>query len=443
MLDAGRHPRIRLLAYCEVEGFSGEAGRFSVTVRKKARYVDETKCTGCGSCAEKCPTEVSDDFNMGLAKRKAIYKHFPQGIPSVFTIDTRYCRQFTGKKCGVCKKTCQAGAVDFEQQDQVLTFEVGAVVIAIGYELFDAERIPEYGYKKMPNVISALEFERLLSASGPTHGHAERPSDLAAKARLAELAKDLQRTQRVLESYEKKAGLTSAEFFQKYQAREIKGNGDEKAWAEKYLAFQKIQGENDGLAQKVAYFAIARKLAFIQCVGSRDFRFHPYCSSYCCMHTIKEAIIAKEHAPQTESTVFAMDLRTVGKGFEEYKLRGASESGIRYIRGRVAEITQDADFNPIVWYEDTKTRRVQHLAADLVILANACVATPGAYQLARILGVDLDENNFIKTDPLEPLSTNVPGIYTCGCAQGPMDIPESVAQASSAAAKAAEVVMKC
>jgi heterodisulfide reductase subunit A len=158
-----------------VEGFSGEAGRFSVTVRKKARYVDETKCTGCGSCAEKCPTEVSDDFNMGLAKRKAIYKHFPQGIPSVFTIDTRYCRQFTGKKCGVCKKTCQAGAVDFEQQDQVLTFEVGAVVIAIGYELFDAERIPEYGYKKMPNVISALEFERLLSASGPTHGHAERP----------------------------------------------------------------------------------------------------------------------------------------------------------------------------------------------------------------------------------------------------------------------------
>ena len=161
------------------------------------------------------------------------------------------------------------------------------------------------------------------------------------------------------------------------------------------------------------------------------------------MHTIKEAIIAKEHAPQTESTVFAMDLRTVGKGFEEYKLRGAGESGIRYIRGRVAEITQDADFHPIVWYEDTKNRRVEHMAADLVILANACVATLGANQLARILGVDLDENNFIKTDPLEPLSTNVPGIYTCGCAQGPMDIPESVAQASSAAAKAAEGVLKC
>jgi heterodisulfide reductase subunit A-like polyferredoxin len=443
LLEAGRHPKIRLLAYSEVEAFSGQAGNFSVTIRKKARYVDENKCTGCGSCAEKCPTEVSDDFNMGLAKRKAIYKYFAQGIPSVFTIDTRFCRQFTGKKCGVCKKTCQAGAVDYEQQDQVLNLEVGAVVVAIGYELFDAGRIPEYGYQKLPNVISALEFERLLSASGPTHGHVERPSDLKAKARLAGLTKELQRTQRALEGYEKKAGLASAEFFQKFLAQEVKGNGDAKAWADKYQSYLKTKEETDNLTRNVETFSLAKRLAFIQCVGSRDFRFHPYCSSYCCMHTIKEAIIAKEHGPETESTVFAMDLRTVGKGFEEYKLRGASESGIRYVRSRVAEITQDGEFNPIVWYEDTKSRLVQSLPFDLVILANACVATPGAYALAQTLGVDLDQNNFLKTDPLEPLSTNVPGIFTCGCAQGPMDIPESVAQASSAAAKAAEVVLKC
>jgi heterodisulfide reductase subunit A len=271
----------------------------------------------------------------------------------------------------------------------------------------------------------------------------ERPSDLTAKARLAGLTRELQRSQKALESYEKKAGLASADFYQKYLAQEVKGNGDAKAWADKYQSFLKMREETDHLTQKVEGFGLAKKLAFIQCVGSRDFRFHPYCSSYCCMHTIKEAIIAKEHGPETESTVFAMDLRTVGKGFEEYKLRGASESGIRYVRGRVAEITQDRDFNPVVWYEDTRSRLVQSLRFDLVVLANACVATPGAYTLAQILGVALDENNFIKTDPLEPLSTNVPGIFTCGCAQGPMDIPESVAQASSAAAKAAEVVLKC
>ncbi|RPH82569.1 MAG: CoB--CoM heterodisulfide reductase iron-sulfur subunit A family protein, partial [Desulfobacteraceae bacterium] len=338
MLEAGRHPKIRLLAYSEVEGVSGQAGDFTVTVRRRARYVDESKCTGCGSCAEKCPTEVEDDFNLGLDKRKAIYKYFPQGIPSVFTIDTRFCRQFQGKKCGICKKTCQAGAVDFEQQDRIETLHVGAVIVAVGYELFDASRIPEYGYRKLPNVISALEFERLLAASGPTHGHVERPSDLAAKARLAEVEREVKRARKSLESYEKKAGLSSTDFYQKFLAGEISGNGDEKAWADKYRSFTTLSEENETLARKVAGIDVATRLAFVQCVGSRDFRYHPYCSSYCCMHTIKEAIIAKEHAPRTESTVFAMDLRTVGKGFEEYKVRGASDSGIRYIRGRVAEI---------------------------------------------------------------------------------------------------------
>jgi heterodisulfide reductase subunit A len=385
---------------------------------------------------------VPDDFNLGLAKRKAIYKYFPQGIPSVFTIDTRYCRQFQGKKCGVCQKTCQAGAVNYEQTDQVLTLKAGAVVVAVGYDLFEAEKIAEYGYRRLPNVISALEFERLLSASGPTHGHVERPSDLNDKTRLEAMEKDLKKAQRGLENYEKKAQMSSADFYARWQAKEIPIGDPEKEWAGKYRAYLKLKESQDKLAQKVAGFTAVKRLAFIQCVGSRDLRFHPYCSSYCCMHTIKEAIIAKEHAPQTESFVFAMDLRTVGKGFEEYKLRGAKESGIRYIRGRVAEITQDQDLNLVVWYEDTKKQKVDHQTFDLVILANACSPPKGIGNLAGILGLALDENQFIKTDPLEPLSTNISGIYTCGCAQGPMDIPESVAQASSAAAKAAEIVMK-
>jgi heterodisulfide reductase subunit A len=159
------------------------------------------------------------------------------------------------------------------------------------------------------------------------------------------------------------------------------------------------------------------------------------------MHAIKEAIIAKEHEPETESYVFYMDLRTVGKGFEEYKVRGADVSGLRYIRGRVAEILQDEEMNPVVYYEDTEQRRVVSMTLDMVILANACSAPRGAVDLANLLGVELEENNFVKTHPNRPLDTNVPGIFTCGCAQGPRDIPESVAQASSAAARAAEVVM--
>jgi heterodisulfide reductase subunit A len=203
----------------------------------------------------------------------------------------------------------------------------------------------------------------------------------------------------------------------------------------------KLTAEQAGLEAQVHKYHTAKKLGFIQCVGSRDFRFHKYCSSYCCMHSIKEAIIAKEHERETESFIFYMDLRTVGKGFEEYKVRGAEVSGLKYIRGRVAEIGQDEDLNPIVYYEDTEQRNVTSMKLDMVILANACSAPRGIVPLAAMLGLEMDENNFIKTHPSKPLDTNVPGIFSCGCAQGPLDIPESVAQAGSAAARAAETVM--
>jgi heterodisulfide reductase subunit A len=207
--------------------------------------------------------------------------------------------------------------------------------------------------------------------------------------------------------------------------------------AEKRAAAEKVLAP---LNKREAAAQTAKKLAFIQCVGSRDFRFNRFCSSYCCMHSVKEAMIAHEHDNQTTSSIFCMDLRAVGRGFEEYKLRGGKSSNIAYVRGRVAEITEDQAHNPIVWYESTTSRQVAHETFDLVILATACVPSAGAPKLADLMGLELDKNGFFKTDPFAPLDTTRPGIFVCGCAQGPMDIPESVAQASSAAARAAEIV---
>lgn len=396
-----------MLAYSEVTEFAGHVGDFKVKVHRKARYVDDTKCTACGACAEKCPTRVPNEFNFGLDQRKAIYKDYAQGIPSVYTIDPDHCRVLQGQKCGVCAKVCQAKAIDYEQKDTDVELNVASVIVSTGYELFDATQIPEYGYGRLPNVISSLEMERLLSAGGPTKGHLSRPSVVHGEVRLAELGKLI-----------KKA---------------------EKAEDAEQLA--KLQSERSWLEEHVRTYHTAKKLGFIQCVGSRDFRFHKYCSSYCCMHSIKEAIIAREHEPDTESYIFYMDLRTVGKGFEEYKVRGAEVSGLNYIRGRVAEILQDEDLNPVVYYEDTEQRKVVSMTLDMVILANACSPSKGIGKLGELLGVELDENHFVKTHPNRPVDTSIPGIFTCGCAQGPLDIPESVAQASSAAARAAEAVM--
>ena len=396
-----------MLAYSDVTEFSGQVGDFQVKVRKRPRYVDQSRCTACGACAEKCPTKVPNEFNFGLDDRKAIYKDYAQGIPSVFTIDPDNCRVLKGQKCGVCAKVCQAKAVDYEQKESFVDLNVAAVIVSTGYELFDATQIPEYGYGRLPNVISSLEMERLLSAGGPTKGHLSRPSTVRGEVRLKELAKLIKKAEKSEDPSELEA----------------------------------LQAEQKRLEHQIHKYHTAKKLGFIQCVGSRDFRFHKYCSSYCCMHSIKEAIIAKEHESATESYIFYMDLRTVGKGFEEYKVRGAKVSGIQYVRGRIAEIAQDEDLNPVVRYEDTEQRKVTTMTLDMVILANACSASRGIVKLAGLLGLDLDENSFVRTHPNRPLDTNVPGIFTCGCAQGPLDIPESVAQASSAAARAAETVM--
>ncbi len=397
MLDVGRHPDIELLAYSEIESLEGEAGNFSARIRRKARFVEEDKCTGCGACSEKCPTKVPDPFNLGLGTRKAIYTHFAQGIPSTHTIDPEHCRFLQGKKCGVCQKTCQADAINFDQKDKVEELNVGAVIIASGYDVFDPSQIPEYRYGQIANVVTSMEFERLLSAGGPTGGHLHRPSDMAVLSRMEKLEKKAKKSPKPAEELEK-------------------------------------------LKKKAENLTSAKRLAFVQCVGSRDLRFYPHCSGYCCMHSIKEAIIAYEHEPGTSSIIFGMDIRAVGKGFEEYRIRGRDNAKIDFCRSRIAEITEGPDKNPLLTYEDTRKMRVETGEFDLVILATACAPSSGVKKLAKILGVEIDESGFFKTDEIQPLDTTKPGIFVCGCAHGPMDIPESVAQASSAAARAVRIM---
>jgi heterodisulfide reductase subunit A-like polyferredoxin len=442
MLDVGRHPNIDLLAYSEVENVQGEAGDFKITVRKKARFVEENKCTGCGACSEKCPTQVFDAFNEGLGTRTAVYAYFAQGIPSTRTIDPEHCRQLNGKKCGICAKICQAEAINFDQKDRILELNVGAIILAAGYDVFDPSLIPEYRYREIPNIVTAMEFERLLSASGPTGGHLDRPSDLAVRAEIEPLEKKIKTSSRVLEKFEKQYSQTSPEFYTRYTSGEYADDDDRKKWADKYQDHLSIVQTLEALKEKTKTFGPAKRLAFIQCVGSRDFRFYPFCSGYCCMHSIKEAIIANEHEPETASTIFGMDIRAVGKGFEEYKIRGGNTSGITYVRGRVAEITEGPGHNPVVIYEDTRERKVNSRDFDMVILATACAPTKGIVELSKILGIALDNHGFVKTSPLSPVDTTVPGIFVCGCAGSPMDVPESVAQASSAAERAAEIVFQ-
>jgi len=446
MLDVGRHPNIELMAYSELTELSGDAGNFTAKVLKKARYVDADKCTGCGACAEVCPTPVVDLYNEGHAKRSAVYSWFAQGIPSTHAIDPNHCRVLTGKKCGICAKKCQAGAIDFDQTDKIVDLNVGAVVVATGYDIFDPVNLPEYRYAQLDNVITAMEFERFLSASGPTAGHIDRPSDRKIKAEKAELERKVAKSAKVLARFEKKHGMDSGSFVQGLTTQSLELNEaltqDTEKWAAKVKDHNGLENRFQALEAKTEKMTTAKKLAFLQCVGSRDRRFYPFCSGYCCMHSIKEAIIAHEHDNDTESSIFGMDIRAVGKGFEEYKIRGGNASQITYKRSRVAEIIRGENESPVLIYEDTATQKVVKEEFDLVVLATACAPVKNTPDVAGVLGVDLDSYGFFKTDPVNPLDTTKDGIFVCGCAHSPMDIPESVAQASSAAARAVQTVIK-
>jgi len=363
MVDASEHPNIHLLTYSEVQQIEGKAGSFKVKILRKPRYVDETKCTGCGLCATKCPVEVTNEFDEGLGVRKAIYVPFPQAVPLVYTVDMENC-----VLCSVCERTCAAHAIKFDQKPEEIEIESGAIILATGCNVFDPAKKTDYGYGLYDNVVTGLTFERLLSASGPTGGRIVRPSD----------------------------------------------------------------GK------------IPKKIAFLQCVGSRDQSIgNPYCSRVCCMYALKQARLAKEHIPDAEITIFYMDMRAFGKGYEEFYTRTCGELKLKLVKGRVAQIKEDPKTrNLLLKTEDVEQARVSVHSFDLVILSAGLVST--ADEVRSILPVDIDEDRFFRNvDPkIDPVKASIDGVFIAGVAEGPKDIPDSVTQASAAAMKASIVLSR-
>lgn len=364
LVETARHPNIEMLSYSDVKSITGKAGDFKVKVVKKARYVDETKCTGCGTCTEKCPSKVADEYNAGMSKRKSIYIPFAQAIPRVATIDAAHCLFLTKGKCGVCKKVCGPKAVDYEQKDKEIELNVGSVILATGFKPFDPSVLKNYRFDH-PDVITSLQFERLLSASGPTQGHVTKQSD----------------------------------------------------------------GK------------VPKKIAFIQCVGSRNPRIdRKHCSSVCCMYATKEAIIAKEHDPGLDITIFHIDIRAFGKNFEEFYNRAQKEYGINYVNSRPPEVIVDARNNLSIKHEDFNAGELKTDVFDMIVLSIGLDPADSTRMIAESSGIALNEFGNFATGIENPVETSVPGIYVCGTAQGPKDIPDTVAQASAAASKAAALL---
>ncbi|MDD5467171.1 MAG: CoB--CoM heterodisulfide reductase iron-sulfur subunit A family protein [Anaerolineales bacterium] len=382
-VEVGHHDNIRLYTYSQVEAVSHDerSGNFRVRIRRQATYVNWDLCTGCGVCQEKCPFKVESLFERGIGTRKVIYTLSPQAVPNKPVIDAENCRYLQSKwdieagrvpavdkkgnpaqpKCGACAKFCPTESIDWEAQDEIIEEEVGAVILATGYDLFPMARLPEYGAGRLPDVIDGLAFERLLAASGPTAGKVLRPSD----------------------------GKTPLE------------------------------------------------VVFVQCSGSRDpERGVPYCSKICCLYTAKQAILYKHRVPQGQAYVFYIDVRAGGKGYEEFVNRAQEEDGVVYLRGKVSKIFRQED-KLIVKGADTLSNRTVEVAADLVVLATAIVPRAGNRQVAEMFGPTPDENDFYTADneELDPLNSRAAGVFLAGAALGPKDIPETVAQASGAAAK--------
>lgn len=382
-VEVGHHEDIRLYAYSQVASVARDAasGDFNVRIRRRAAYVDWDACTGCGVCQEKCPFKVESTFERGIGTRKVIYTLSPQAVPNKPVIDADNCRYLQSKwdieagrvpaldkkgqptkpKCGACAKFCPTGAILWDQEDEVFEEQVGAIIVATGYDLYSQAQLKEYGGGRIPDVIDGLAFERLLAASGPTAGKVLRPSD----------------------------------------GREPK------------------------------------EVVFVQCSGSRDpERGMSYCSKMCCMYTAKQAILYKHRVPDGQAYVFYIDVRAGGKGYEEFLNRAQEEDGVVYLRGKVSKLFGE-DGRVIVKGADTLSNRTVEIAADLVVLATAIVPRVESAGVAEMLGLVADGSGFFTAcnGELSPVESGVPGVFLAGTALGPQDIPETVAQASGAAAK--------
>jgi len=380
-VEVGQHSNIRLLTLSEVVaveslsplspsllsppwgGRKGGVG-FRVRILRHPRYVIEEKCTACGDCAKVCPVVVPNEFDRGLAARRAIYIPHPQAVPAVYRLDPDACMGLFPLACGKCAEACEDGginAIDYDMAPEIIEMEVGAIVVATGYELYQDEAVMAYAYMDHPNVMDGLEFERLLSASGPTGGKVIRPSD---------------RT-------------------------------------------------------------VPKEVVFIQCAGSRNPEHGvPYCSKICCMYTAKHAILYKHRVPDGQVYVFYIDIRAGGKGYEEFVTRAMEEDDTVYIRGRVSKVFP-SDGKVMVWGADTLTGSKVEIVADLVVVVAAIVPSEGSRRIAEMLGIGVDEFGFYTAadGEMTPMESVVPGVFLAGAGLGPQDIPETVAQASGAAAK--------
>lgn len=365
MVEVAQHPNITLMTYSELEKLDGFIGNFKATIRKKAKSIDEKLCTGCGLCTTKCPTKkIPSEFNAGLGFRTAIYVPFPQAVPNKPVIDKDNCRYYQQGKCKVCEKVCPAGAIRFNQEDELIEIEVGAVVVATGFNVMEPSEFPEYGYGKYKDVITGLQFERLASASGPTLSEIRRPSD----------------------------------------------------------------GK------------IPKKIVFIACAGSRDpAKGIPYCSKICCMYTAKHAMLYQHKVHDGKSYIFYMDIRAGGKNYEEFTRRAIVEDEVNYIRGRVSKVYEENGKLIVKGVDTLLNARPVEIEADMVVLASAAVANPGSEELAQRMHISYDAYNFFSEahPKLKPVETNTAGIFLAGACQAPKDIPETVSQASGAAAKVA------
>ncbi|NOR22291.1 MAG: FAD-binding protein [Candidatus Aminicenantes bacterium] len=366
MVEVSKHPKIKLMTYSEIQEISGYVGNFKVKILKKPTYVDPDKCTLCDECIKVCPVVVPNEFDLGLTARRAIYIPFPQAIPATFTLDIKNCPGLLPIACGKCADVCEPDAIDYDMKPEIVEEEVGAIIVATGYDLYDKELLTEYGYGKYPDVLDGLQFERLLSASGPTMGKVLRPSD-------------------------------------RKEPKEV---------------------------------------VFIQCAGSRDPELHcAYCSKICCMYTAKHAMLYKHHVHDGQAYIFYIDIRSGGKDYEEFVQRAVEDDGVLYLRGKVSKIFED-NGKIKVWGVDTLIGKDIEIDADMVVLATATRPSKGADELAKKLKIAMDKDGFLaEAHPkLRPVESVTSGMFLAGAAQAPKDIPEAVAQASGAAAKAISIL---
>jgi heterodisulfide reductase subunit A len=371
MASVRSHESIELLTYSEVIEVSGYVGNFKVKIRKKPRYVDESKCTGCGTCQEKCPMKADSEFDFGISKRKVIYTPFPQAVPNIPVIDRERCTYFIKGKCRACEKFCEAQAIDFEQTEKIIDLDVGCIIVTTGFDSFDPTPMSQFGYGRYDNVITGFQFERMSSASGPTGG------------------------------------------------KIVLKDGSE-----------------------------PRSIAILHCIGSRDINYHEYCSRVCCMYSLKFAHLIREKIPDAEIYDLYIDLRCFGKGYEEFYNR-LQEEGVNFIRGRAGEVTDIAETPEekgrlVVLCEDTLICQQRRLPVDMVVLSNALEPRYDASEVAKLFSISRSKDGFFmeKHPKLDPVATTTDGVFVAGCCQGPKDIPDTVAQASAAAARAMAMISK-